>query len=258
MQALLGTVTAVTVGGEAFDHNHKHTRLQIDWPEGVSPEVLVAEGLDASAAVDLMHGRDPTAIPRMAYDHNWGLQLRQAGCSHAVATANHTGRVTKASSHAGSHKRTTAQVVDPRRLAWGALATVDNEVDLIVDADAAVCDAPPGRTKRAPVLADTDDDDDIQVLPQPMVTSIANAPNVHVPVAAPCDVVTAAVDASCTGQQGSATHNAGGNTRGSSSTRASGGQTSHNNAQGAGAGAAGFLYFLCSTWSCDCYGQVSA
>ena len=162
-------------GGEAFDHKHKHTRLQIDWPEGVSLEVLVVEGLDASAAVDLMHGRNPTAILRMAYDHNRGLQLQQAGCSHAVATASHTGRVNRASSQAVSHQRTAAQVADLRRLAWGALASVDNEVDLNIDADVAVCDVPPGRTKRACVLADTGDDDDIESLPQPMVTSITNA-----------------------------------------------------------------------------------
>ena len=47
MQALLAIVTVVTVGGEAIDHNHKHMDLQIEWPEGVSLEVLVTEGLDA-------------------------------------------------------------------------------------------------------------------------------------------------------------------------------------------------------------------
>ena len=64
MQALIAIVTAITRGERP---------LQIDWPEGVSLEVLVVEGLDASAAVDLMHGRNPTAILRMAYDHNRGL-----------------------------------------------------------------------------------------------------------------------------------------------------------------------------------------
>ena len=76
--------------------NPTHCCVQIEWPQGVSRQYLLAEAFSATVAVDLMYGRDPTVIPRMEYDAKRGLLLPQAGGSHVAASLCESGLARRA------------------------------------------------------------------------------------------------------------------------------------------------------------------